>query len=108
MFDSDFFSTFKKADATQLVFNLIQNEMDFQDKKWGAQKHADCTWLAILTEEVGEVAKECLENGFDNKPKKDMLKELVQVAAVSVQWAIQLNKELEKCPTNPVNSKRHS
>ncbi len=68
----------------------VENEMQRQDDKWGPQDHPDIVWLAVLTEEVGEVAKEILERrsggGFD------LRKELVQVAAVSVQWLMAMER----------------
>lgn len=47
--------------------------------------------LAVLMEEVGEVARAILEGGIDgevshDKHGKDLRKELVQVAAVAVAW----------------------
>ena len=64
-----------KADA----FNLVLNERKNQDIKWGKQNHVPHTWLVILMEEVGEMAKEIQE-------KKPALyrEELIQVAAVAM------------------------
>lgn len=57
-----------------------------QDKKWGPQRnHTQEKWLAILTEEVGEVAKAILEHDQDN-----LREELVQVAAVAAAFAARL------------------
>lgn len=50
--------------------------------KWGNQRaHTDFKWLAILMEEVGEVAKAILEHDLDNVEE-----EIIQVAAVAVCW----------------------
>ncbi len=57
----------------------IEDERQRQDEKWGVQNHNDLKWLAILMEEVGEVAKDMLKYGGDRR-------ELVQVAAVAVAW----------------------
>ncbi|MCE7749187.1 MAG: hypothetical protein GPJ51_12390 [Candidatus Heimdallarchaeota archaeon] len=57
----------------------IRLERKKQDEKWGEQNHSPITWIVILTEEVGEAAKEALE---DNKRK--YRKELVQCGAVCV------------------------
>ncbi|SEB15903.1 hypothetical protein SAMN05421743_12160 [Thalassobacillus cyri] len=35
----------------------LNKERRRQDKKWGVQRHPYPYWLAILTEEVGEVAQ---------------------------------------------------
>lgn len=60
----------------------IARERIRQDEKWGEQNHDDLYWLGILTEEVGEVAREVIENG--SAPRTDS--ELIQVAAVAVAW----------------------
>lgn len=62
------------------LFLEVAREMERQDAKFGSQrKHSDLLWLAILTEEVGESAKAILENS-------NLREELIQVAAVAVQW----------------------
>lgn len=61
---------------------LIQQERDRQDKKWGIQRHDWCKWSTILTEECGEVAKACLDIVFDDKSSDNLEEELIQVAAV--------------------------
>lgn len=54
-----------------------------QDAKWVDQSHhRDTTWLTILTEEVGEVAKAILQCSS----YEELYRELVQVAAVAVAW----------------------
>lgn len=81
------------------VLNDINAERMRQHKLWGIQDHADYKWLAILTEEVGEVSKEALEKDFwINKSsdedithlieaKEKLLRtELVQVAAVAIAF----------------------
>jgi len=52
-----------------------------QDQKWGEQNHPDLYWLAVLTEEVGELAKELIEGRL-----AEARRELVQVTAVGVAW----------------------
>jgi NTP pyrophosphatase (non-canonical NTP hydrolase) len=61
------------------IFEKIAAERTRQDAKWGEQNHADPKWLAILVEEVGEVAKAMLEHN-------EAQGELVQCAAVLVAW----------------------
>jgi len=54
-----------------------------QDEKWGSQRYlSSLKWLAILIEEVGEVAEETL----DNESRARLRAEVVQVAAVCVAW----------------------
>ena len=57
----------------------VSAERKRQDEKWGIQNHGPDGWLAILAEEVGEVARAILEGrSFDYG------KELTQVAAVAI------------------------
>jgi hypothetical protein len=75
------------------VFNEIVEEQRRQNEKWGEQNHSPLEWIAILTEEVGEVAKEAHEFHFGVRGTIEMIeekiqmyrKEMVQVAAVAVQ-----------------------
>lgn len=62
----------------------IRQERDRQVKKWGKQDHDEGIWLAILTEEVGEVAQ-AIQKGMPSEKKTDasnLKEELIQVAAV--------------------------
>lgn len=59
-----------------------------QDDKWGPDRWLSPErWMTILTEEVGEVAKEVLEG---NTPKLEA--ELIQVAAVAVAMIEAINE----------------
>lgn len=93
-----------------------KQEMDAQDAKWGQQDHPDgtseelwgvardlqrdltdqraqdgcLTWLSVLLEEVYEAAAE---------EAPDLLKkELVQVAAVALQWCQSIDRRGEVAP----------
>lgn len=68
------------------TFQSIRDERNFQDRKWGIQNHDDKTWLAILMEEVGELAMTLLDNKEKGHPDFLRNKELIQVAAVAVAW----------------------
>lgn len=69
-------------DITKEGFHdLVRIEREYQLKQWGDQKHSDEKWLAILTEEVGEIAKAILEEN-----DVELLKELCQVGAVLESW----------------------
>lgn len=74
----------------QKILNEIEQERHRQDRKWGIQKHAPTKWVAILTEEVGEVAEMSLEAEWAKETSTRDVKlmfmrnELVQVAAVAV------------------------
>lgn len=67
------------------VYRLIDEERKWQDQKWGREPDGwtshPLVKLAVLTEEVGEAAKACLEG-----KRLDAHAELVQVAAVAVAW----------------------
>lgn len=72
-------------DFTKIV-NDIFAERKRQDTKWGEQNHDDYRWLAILTEEVGELAQAVLHDEFGGKAAGTAETELLHVAAVSAQW----------------------
>jgi len=76
-----------KITATQCVGEILR-ERCAQDAKWGEQNHPPLQWLAILTEEVGELAKEVNEHHWREQPNTltKLRAELVQVAAVAVAW----------------------
>jgi len=67
------------TDITKHVLDEIAAEMARQDAKWGEQNHHSMMWLAILMEEVGEVAAAALQERKDGYRA-----ELIHVAAVAV------------------------
>ena len=89
------------------ILDNIQKERQRQTKKWGEQNHSYPKWISILTEEVGEAAKEAndyeylLDNinnpTFDsvllNQTLINLREELVQVAAVAVQIIEKIDKQ---------------
>ncbi len=80
----------------QKILEEIAKERKRQDEKWGEQNHSPIEWIAILTEEVGEISKEALEFHFKHKkPKKSLAnyrKELIQTAAVTVAMLESLDR----------------
>jgi hypothetical protein len=83
------------------IYAKIDKERKRQDIKWGDQSHLPpCVWTAILTEEVGEIAQECLSVTFADNPSietKALLNlqtELIQAAAVAVAWLEGIEKRL--------------
>jgi NTP pyrophosphatase (non-canonical NTP hydrolase) len=67
---------------TARIIDAIILEMVRQDEKWGSQRHLDPDkWNTILGEEVGEVA-----HAVNEHDRANLIEELVQVAAVCVQW----------------------
>lgn len=72
------------------IFDAITEERERQTEQWGDQwatgRIEPAIKLAILAEEVGEVAKEVLD-APKTKPETERLRlELVQVAAVATAW----------------------
>ncbi|WP_240465278.1 MazG-like family protein [Neobacillus thermocopriae] len=68
-----------------------------QNEKWGIQRHTYGAWLAILVEEVGEVAQAMQKNWGWGKPTdaQNLYKELIHVAAVASAIAEQVREESE-------------
>ncbi len=75
------------------VIERLLDRRQFQDKKWGVaiaternQTHLE--WLAIFTEEIGEVGKAIVEVIFKYPGwhEDNILHELLDVAAVCVAW----------------------
>jgi NTP pyrophosphatase (non-canonical NTP hydrolase) len=73
------------------IYDELADERDRQRTLWGNQTESPWGWLAILVEEVGEVAKEVNENASSKNNAEAsfssrMEDELIQVAAVCVAW----------------------
>lgn len=66
------------------IFSEIRKERQRQDERW-PPGHDDNTWAIILTEEVGEAAREVLCGGRVARAY-ELRQELIQVAAVAVAW----------------------
>jgi len=62
---------------------LVHQERQSQLEKWGSQIHSSPEWIAILGEEFGEAAAACCDQWIQGEDKTNLLKELVQVAAVA-------------------------
>lgn len=80
---------------TDRVLDQVYTERRNQDAKWGSDRPlADTPWLAILMEEVGEVATETFSSGS----LQHLREELIQVAAVAVAWieSIDLQQQTTK------------
>lgn len=77
-----------EQDARQIsIVEEILLERMRQDRKWGEQNHSRIEWLGILSEEIGEAAKEVVDIHFSASGDPTNLRyELVQCAAVIVAW----------------------
>lgn len=71
-----------------MVMVDIAAERELQNAKHGESNkdNTDEIWLAVMTEEVGEVAQALLHNRFGGTHAGTLRDELIQVAAVAVQW----------------------
>lgn len=89
------------------VLKEVGAERVRQNEKWGEQNHHPIEWIAILTEEVGEAAKEIVDWNFANgaidvhkKPSDELQAkrlsnyrtECIQIATVAVQMVESLDK----------------
>ena len=68
------------------IFDLVIEERLAQEKKWGMQNHDPFCWMAILTEEMGELSETMLKMRFGNSGGVGMHEEAVQVAAVAIAF----------------------
>ncbi|MFA0901968.1 hypothetical protein [Vibrio cholerae] len=90
------------------VIEQVIAEMVFQDLKWGESRTLNNhVWDSILSEEVGEVSEEAvlvwnaklgIKKGFASKftleqQTEKLRAELIQVAAVAIQWIEALDRE---------------
>lgn len=71
----------------------VNRERERQDAKWGEQKHDLCTWVTILTEEVGELAQAVLHDTFGGPHAEEVRMEAIHVAAVAVQISEYLDRQ---------------
>lgn len=79
----------KRADILERIEHLsgeVMAENWSQLSKWGIQNHSASVWLAILSEEVGEVARAILEARHEPSLVPMVRSELIQVAAVALAW----------------------
>lgn len=68
-----------RAAVQDIAIGAVRNERKRQDDIWGVQRHALLKWVAILTEEVGELAQAALGPDLPSAER-----EATQVAAVAV------------------------
>jgi NTP pyrophosphatase (non-canonical NTP hydrolase) len=87
-------------ELTEEVLAAVKAERERQNAKWGLRRYDNGTWLAILTEEVGEVAQAMQKEWGWGKPSdaQDLYKELIHASAVSAAWAEQVLELSAKKP----------
>lgn len=62
-----------------IIYDEVNKQLKRQKEKWGTQDHLPYTWIAILTEEVGEVCQAALKGNA-----KGYREEILHVIAVAV------------------------
>ena len=77
--------------AHRRIIHEVELELHRQHAKWGENRTElhPMVWLAILTEEVGEVASDLLEHPDDTVAAE---LELIQVAAVAIDAVVNLRR----------------
>lgn len=95
------------------VIAEVRAERQRQNQKRGNQNHNAVEWISILTEEVGEAAKEAVDFHFGNgeiNPKlpagenlqrvriENYRTECIQIAAVAIQMVESLDRQLGRDP----------
>ena len=78
----------------------ILEERERQEAKWGEQNHDPFTYLAILTEEVGELAQAALHARFGGPTGEHLRKEAVHTAAVAMAIVECLDRKAWEWPPN--------
>jgi len=66
------------------VIDDVIAERVAQDRKWGEQNHDPFCYLAILMEEVGELAQAAVQARFEGGDGHFIRMEAIQVAAVAL------------------------
>ena len=75
------------------IIGEILEEKFKTEEIWGEQNHNLTDWIAILTEEVGEAAKEAVDFRFKNAPKDSLL----WSPETEKQRLVNYRKELIQC-----------
>lgn len=70
--------------STTKALEDVLSERARQDAKWGEQNHDPFTYLAVLTEEVGELAQAALHARFGGHAADGLRMEAVHTAAVAL------------------------
>lgn len=89
----------KNSKKMKRAIEDVVAERQRQQELWGDQTHSMSQWLAILVEEVGEVAKEVNEYYSEEytherlQRLKNYRTELVQVAAVAVHMIEKVDEQ---------------
>ena len=69
------------------LIKSVVYEHERQIAKWGIQEHSHFTWMAFLTEEVGELAEAMSEYEFRGESTASIYREAIQVATLALKIA---------------------
>lgn len=90
------------VEMTDLMYEVsvdVLRERKRQNSKWGKQRHNAGKWLAILMEEVGEVAEASQKSlgltTMKETDASDLYEEIIQASAVLNAWAEQIKEEAD-------------
>lgn len=72
------------SNAQHRALYMVIAERGRQEQKWGEQNHDPFTYLAILTEEVGELAQAALHARFGGTEAVGLTTEAIHTAAVAL------------------------
>lgn len=78
---------------------LITAERERQEEKWGTRDQSPIEWLAILTEEVGEVARAVIEHEHDWNPSPATV--ATKVTPALPPWTTPRMLWASCCPMDP-------
>lgn len=80
----DFRAQWITQEAAATALASVREERARQDEKWGEQNNDPFTYLAVLTEEVGELAQAALHARFGGPAAAKLREEAVHTAAVAL------------------------
>lgn len=77
------------------ILNRIVEERHRQDERYGDLNHglSVADWIALLAEEFGEASKDAVDFRFRQQSLVLLVDELIQVAAVAVQFIEKIHAE---------------
>ena len=82
--------------SNSALFDMVRNESGRQLDKWGVQDRHAFEWLAYTTEELGELAQAISEWVYRGGSPKNVIKEAIQTATLSLKIA-EIFAEEELC-----------
>lgn len=68
----------------QRALEMVLRERRRQDAKWGEQNNDPFVYLAVLTEETGELAQAALHTRFGGPKAEGLMEEAIHTAAVAL------------------------